>query len=55
MHRTSFSGKLTVFKKILLLEKSYFWTSGRSEEVPASKKYMFSIITYSGEVAPPNQ
>ena len=45
--------KVTVFKKYLLLKKFFFWKSSYSEEVPASKKYIFLIITYCGEKAPP--
>ena len=44
------SEKVTVFNKFMLLSKR-----SSSEELPASKKYMFWIITYSGEKALPKQ
>ena len=46
------SEKKIVFKKYMLLKKFFFWKGSCSEEVTASKKYTFWIITYSGEKAP---
>ena len=48
-------GKVTDFKKYLVLKKLFFWKGSSPEEVPASKKYMLWIITYSGETFPPKQ
>ena len=55
LSRTSFSEKVNVLKKYLLVKKLFFWKSSCSEEEPASKTQMFWIFTYSEEVAPPNK
>ena len=55
LRKTSFSEKVTVLKKYLLLINFFFWKISYSEELPASKKNMFWIITNSKEVAPPKQ
>ena len=47
--------KVTVFKKYLLLKKFFFWKSSSSKEVPALKRNMFWIFTYSEEKAHPKQ
>ena len=51
----NYQQKVRHFKKYLLLKKFLFWKSSCSEEEPDSKKYIFCIITYSGEKAPPKQ
>ena len=52
---TKLSEKVTVFKKYLLLKKFVFWKSSCSEEVRSLIKYMFWVIIYSEEKAPPKQ
>ena len=38
------SGKITVFKKYLLLKKFYFWKSSCWDKAPVSQKFMFWLI-----------
>ena len=46
-----------LFKKIKVIRKIdyFFWKSSCSKELPASKKYIIWIITYSEEAAPSKQ
>ena len=44
----NYQKKVTLFKKYLLLKKFLFRKISCLEEAPASKKYIFCIITYSG-------
>ena len=53
LHTTSFSEKVTIFKEYLFLKSFSSEKSTCLKEVPASKKYMFWISTYSEEAAPP--
>ena len=45
-----FSRSVTVFRKYLLLKRFFYWKSSCLKEVPALKKYVFWIITYSEEL-----
>ena len=53
--RTNFSEKAIVLKKYMLLKRFLIWKSSCLEELPASKKCMFWIITNSEVVAATKQ